>query len=226
MQQHSRRPAASTPPTSQAIDTQLQHAASGELERLIFLSDGVFAIAMTLLAVGLALPEVTSSSTADLGQRLLALSPRYLSYVLSFVVIAQYWRSHQRTFRYVVRLDNRFVWLNLWLLLCIGFLPFPTSVLGSYGNDVAAVTLYAGSLALTGLVVLCMWLYATIGRRLVARDLSPRVIQHTTVRALCAPVIFLMSIGIAQIDSDLAKYSWIAIAVALYAVGTYYRDPS
>jgi uncharacterized membrane protein len=217
-------------PTSQAHSStgngaaELERAPTSELERLIFLSDGVFAIAMTLLAVELALPEVTSESSADLGTRLFALGPRYLSYALSFLVIASYWRSHQRTFRYVVRLDSRFVWLNLVLLLCIAFLPFPTSVLGNYSDDPTAVSLYAGTLAVTGLLVLAMWLYATVGHRLTTRELSPRQIQHVTLRALCAPVIFVVSIAIAQVDTSAAKYSWILIAVVMYALGWYFRD--
>jgi uncharacterized membrane protein len=197
---------------------------TGELERLIFLSDGVFAIAMTLLAVELALPEVTSESTADLGQRLISLGPRYFSYALSFLVIASYWRSHQKTFRYIVRLDSRFVWLNLTLLLCIAFLPFPTSVLGSNSNDPAAITLYAGTLAATGLVLLAMWLYAATGRRLISPTLSPSLIHHYITRAVAAPLVFLVSIAVAQVDTSTAKYLWLSVALVMWAVGRFYRD--
>src|SRR5579871_694686 len=116
-----RQPVSETHAATSSVAEQVERSATSELERLIFLSDGVFAIAMTLLAVELALPEVTSESTVPLGERLLALGPRYLSYALSFLVIASYWRSHQRTFGYIVRLDSRFVWLNLTLLLCIAF---------------------------------------------------------------------------------------------------------
>jgi uncharacterized membrane protein len=224
-----RRPHRAHPPSAphSATDNgavEAERASTSELERLIFLSDGVFAIAMTLLAVELALPEVASDNTADLGQRLIALGPRYLSYALSFLVIASYWRSHQRTFRYVVRLDSRFVWLNLVLLLCIAFLPFPTSVLGNYADDAVAVSLYAGTLAVTGLVVLAMWLYATVGGRLTSPELSARQLQHFTVRALCPPLIFIVSIGIAQVDTSAAKYAWILIAVAMNVLGWYFRD--
>jgi uncharacterized membrane protein len=147
-----------------------------------------------------------------------------LSYTLSFLVIASYWRSHQRTFRYIVRLDSRFVWLNLILLLCIAFLPFPTSVLGNYANDVAAVSLYAGTLAITGLVVLAMWLYATHDHQLTTHDLSARQIHRFVARAVCAPLFFTVSIGIAQFDTNVAKYAWLAIAVAMNAIGWYFRD--
>jgi uncharacterized membrane protein len=203
---------------------EVKVAPTGELERLIFLSDGVFAIAMTLLAVNLALPEIISGSTPDLGQRLLALGPRYFSYALSFLVIASYWRSDQKTFQHIVRLDSRFIWLNLVLLLCIAFLPFPTSVMGNNSEDVAAVTLYAGTLAATGLVLPAMWVYAATSRRLIGSQMSPRKIHYYLARAGCAPLIFLISIGIAQVNVSAAKYSWLAIAAVLYALGLFYRD--
>jgi uncharacterized membrane protein len=217
------RPDSPPPPRDDSLETQLQHAVTGELERLVVLCDGVFAIAMTLLAVELVLPEVTSGSATNLTQRLLALGPRYLSYVLSFLVIASYWRSHQRMFRYVVRLDARFVWLNLLLLLCIAFLPFPTSVLGTY-SDVAAVTLYAGTLAVTGAVILTMWLYASTGRRLIGGELSARQIQQSALRASTAPLIFALSIVIAQVDTTVAMYSWLAIALVLTVLNRLFRD--
>ena len=206
------------------LEHDVERPAAGDLERLIFLSDGVFAIAMTLLVVELTVPEITSGSATDLGQRLGSLGPRYFSYAVSFVVIASYWRAHQRIFGHIVRCDARLVWCNLLLLLCIAFQPFPTSVLGSYGGNSAAVTLYAGTLAVTGVVVLALWLYATLGGRLVTRDLAPRVIQEQTWRAASVPLVFALSIGIAQVNPLAAEYSWLALAALLTALRWWYRD--
>ena len=197
--------------------------AAGLLPRLIFLSDGVFAIAMTLLVVGLAVPETTAGASADLGQRLRALSPKYLSYAISFLAIASYWTSHQRIFRYIVRADSRLVWLNILLLLCIAFQPFPTSVLGEYG-DRTAVMFYAATLFATGAVVLALWAYAAAGRRLVSPGLDARLIQHQTVRASSVPIVFLASIAIAQVDPTAAEFSWLAILVIIVVLRRLYRD--
>jgi uncharacterized membrane protein len=196
--------------------------ASHLLDRLIFLSDGVFAIAMTLLAVELTLPALTSSDSAALSSALLALGPKYLSFGISFLVIATYWSSHQRIFSYIVRCDGRLVWLNLLLLLCIAFQPFPTTVLGAYSAP-PAVTFYAGTLAVTGVVVLGLWLYATSGRRLVRTDLDPRLIRHHTMRAACVPLVFLVSMGIAQVNPTAAELSWFAIGVLIGALRWLYR---
>jgi uncharacterized membrane protein len=131
---------------------------------------------MTLLVVELTVPEIASGAPIDVGPRLWALGPRYFSYAVSFLVIASYWRAHQRIFSYVVRSDEGLVWINVLLLLCIAFQPFPTSVLGRYGDQPAAVTLYAGTLATTGVIVLVLWIYATSGRRLVRPDIDRRVV--------------------------------------------------
>src|SRR6476646_3034830 len=95
--------------------------AAGLLERLIFLSDGVFAIALTLLVVSLEVPL----SSNDLSASLWALRPKFLSYGVSFLAIAAFWISHQRVFRYIVRVDAVFLWISLIFLLCVGFQPFP-----------------------------------------------------------------------------------------------------
>jgi TMEM175 potassium channel family protein len=196
--------------------------AAGLLERLIFLSDGVFAIAMTLLVVELAVPQLNPSGT-ELGQQLHALYPKYVSYAISFMVIASYWTSHQRIFGYIVRADSRLVWLNILLLLFIAFQPFPTSVLGTYGTT-AAVTFYAGTLVVTGVIVLALWVYATRDRRLVSPTLDARLIQHHTLRAACVPVVFLISIGVAQVNPSAAEFSWLTVAVLIWVLRWRYRD--
>ena len=120
--------------------------------------------------------------------------------------------SHQRIFSCIVRCDSRLVWLNLLLLLCIAFQPFPTSVLGTYSTT-PAVTLYAGTLAFTGTVVLVMWLYATTGHRLVRADLDAGLIRHHTLRAASVVLVFLVSIAIAQANPSAAEFSWLTIVV-------------
>ena len=211
------------PRAVERADIQVEPHAAGLLERLIVLSDGVFAIAMTLLVVELTLPQATSGATADLVAQLRALGPRYLSYAVSFLVVASYWTSHQRIYRYIVRADSTLVWLNIALLLCIAFQPFPTSVLGAFSTT-PAVTFYAATLFGTGVVVLVLWVYATHDRRLVSPDLDRRLIQHHTLRAATAPLVFLVSIGIAQVNPSAAELSWLAIAVLIGGLRWLYRE--
>jgi uncharacterized membrane protein len=176
---------------------------------------------MTLLVVDLSIPSISSTDPAELVSALAGLWPKYLSFGVSFAVIASYWSSHQLMFRYIARADGRLVWLNMLLLACIAFQPFPTSVLGAYGST-PAVTLYAGTLFVTGSVLFILMLYATRGR-LLRPNLAPRLIQYRLVRAASVPLIFLVSVGIAQVNADAAKYSWLAIAVVFAVLRWAYR---
>src|SRR5215470_7223646 len=96
----------------------------------------------------IAIPATTSD--AGLPKALLELWPRYLAYVLSFVVIARFWVTHHLAFRLIGRYDAGLVWLNLLLLMLVAFLPFPTAVLGENNGSPAAAVLYAAAVILAG----------------------------------------------------------------------------
>jgi uncharacterized membrane protein len=193
------------------------HTDSLGLERLIFFSDAVFAIAITLLALDIRLPPDTSAlSNSELLERLLALGPQYRSYGISFLVIGSFWITHHSRFRFIRRYDSRLLLLNLLLLMVIAFIPFPTAVLSEHGNRTATI-FYALTIVVAGLLSSLMWWYAVAGNRLVDEDFAPRQRQQGLLRTLIAPAVFLLSIGIAFFDDDLAKYSWLLIAfMALY----------
>ncbi len=92
--------------------------------------------------------------------------------------------------------DRNLLWLNILLLMCIVFLPFPTALLGQYPEQRVSVIIYAGTLVLTGLVLQLLWWYATSGCRLVDRTIDPRLVQRATRRNLTAPLLYLLAIGI------------------------------
>jgi len=153
-------------------------------------------------------------AAAELQGRVRDLAPSILSYVISFLVIGTFWVAHHRNFRYIKRYDGRLLWLNLLFLLGIAFLPFPTALLGRYGNTQFAVVFYATVLVVTGLLLVGLWLYATAGHRLVDPDLDPRFIRYNTVRGVSASAIFLLSIGLSFIGPQVAEYSWLLVALA------------
>jgi uncharacterized membrane protein len=165
------------------------------LHRLLFFSDGVYAIAVTLLAVELVLPEAAAElHGADLLRSLLESWPRVLAFLTSFLFIANFWAGHNILFNHVRRFDGGLMWLALLQLLCIAFLPFPTSVIGGHVSDPVAQQFYFGSLLVTGLVMWAVWWYMSSGRRLVEPDLSPRVIRrhHLISSGVPASVLLLM----------------------------------
>jgi uncharacterized membrane protein len=174
--------------------------------RLEAFSDGVFAVASTLLVLNLQVPQVTSVS--ELVPRLGELWPKLLSYALSFVLVGIYWVAHHNTFHYIKRSDRSLLWLNILLLLCIVFLPFPTALLGQYPEQRVSVIVYAGTLLITGLVLQSLWWYATSRFRLVDRNIDPRLVQRATRRNLTGPLIYLLAIGISlfSVPASLALF--------------------
>src|SRR5262249_44147020 len=121
------------------------------LDRVVFFSDAIFAIAMTLLVLQLRIPFVPSGNEHLLWHRLGDQLPSFYSFALSFFTIGLQWMAHQRKFRLIRRYDSVLLWINLMFLFCIAFLPFPTAVLGRIGGQASAV-FYACSIAATRLL--------------------------------------------------------------------------
>jgi uncharacterized membrane protein len=176
-----------------------------KLERLVFFSDAVFAIAITLLVLPLTEADLEDEHLAS---QLLALWPELLSFALSFLVVGTYWIAHHRMFDHIVRLDVRMLWINLVFLACIAFLPFPTAVLGRHGDTTAAVVLYAAAMSVTGFASAGLWLYASGRHRLIDPDLDPRLVRLLTLRALVVPTAFLPSIVVAFFSPPVAWVLW------------------
>lgn len=127
-----------------------------ELERLAFFSDAVFAIAITLLVIEIRLPELESE--AGLGNALLALFPKYIAFLVSFFVIGRFWVGHHNAFSHMKTCDNKLVLRNLFFLMTIAFMPFPTALISAYGGNRIAFSVYTGWLTFSGL--LYHWLLA------------------------------------------------------------------
>jgi uncharacterized membrane protein len=185
------------------------------LERLVFFSDAVFAIAITLLALEIRLPAGEGDlNNAELWASLTAIWPKYLAYILSFLVIGIFWIGHHRRYRFIQRYDGNLLFLNLLLLMVVAFIPFPTSLISEHGNQTATI-FYAATMTVSGLVAIIIWLYASRGHRLIDPDLDRRTIQRETLRLLVVPAIFVLSIGLAFINDDLAKFAWVLVAPAV-----------
>jgi uncharacterized membrane protein len=188
------------------------------LERLIFFSDAVFAIAITLLALEIRLPA--GEAPLEDGQLYIQLTgmwQKYLAYMLSFLVIGSFWAAHHRKFRYIQRYDSRLLMLNLLLLMVIAFIPFPSSVISESSGQTATI-FYAITMILPGIFMAIIWWYASWKDRLTAPGMDRNQRRQEFIRPLVTALVFLLSIGIATINSDLARLSWILILpVTLFA---------
>jgi uncharacterized membrane protein len=143
--------------------------------RLEAFSDGVFAVAITLLIFNVQVPHVAD---AEVGGALLALWPAYASYVVSFLTIGIIWVNHHGLFGRVQRIDRTLLFLNLTLLMTVAFLPFPTALLGDYilgrqASRIAAV-MYGITMILLSLTFIATWAYVSFGHGFLAAPVNPR----------------------------------------------------
>jgi uncharacterized membrane protein len=188
------------------------------MERIVFFSDAVFAIAITLLALEIRLPEdIAHAGNRELLQSLFSILPKYLGFIISFLSIGNFWVIHHRQYQYIERYDTRLMFINLLILMAVAFIPFPTSIISENGNRTATI-LYALNASVVGILSTLLWIYASHQRRLVVPNLDSGVVRRGVIRNLVAPIIFLSSIGLSFLNPDLAKFSWILIAPAVLLI--------
>jgi uncharacterized membrane protein len=195
------------------------HPANEELglERIVFFSDAVMAIAITLLAIDLKVPEVAASAAAaELPRALSELGPRFLSFVISFFVIGIYWMSHHRYFRFIQRYDGGLIVLNLLFLLFIVLMPFVAGLFGQYYYLPLGMSVYAAAVAATGLAMGALWWYASHRHRLVDEHLDEQFIRARSI-ALAVPLLFLVSIPFAFFSRTLAVAIWCTLPLVSFA---------
>lgn len=185
--------------------------AGRELDRIVFFSDAVFAIAITILVLDIRVPY--GLSPAELPAEVLGLWPKYLSYVVSFLVLAIYWQAYHRVFRPIRGYDGTLVWLNFLFLMAVAFLPFPTSLLGEYGREQVSVVIYAANAAVASLLLSAISWYAGRGHRLVPPDHDDAESKIRRLQGLAVPAVFLASIGVSFFSPMAAMYSWLLLAI-------------
>jgi uncharacterized membrane protein len=183
--------------------------------RLEAFSDGVFAIAITLLIIEIGVPDIEQGH--GLAPALRDLWPSYFGFALSFVTIGVMWANHHGMFKDIERIDHTMIVLNLLLLLCISFVPFPTAVLAHYmregENALPATLAYGATFAVTAVFFNVMWVYASRGRRLIDEHVSDMRVRDRTRRYLPGTPLYVLGLGLAFISTWLAIGLWSAMAV-------------
>ena len=169
-------------------------------DRLETFSDGVFAIAITLLVLTLAQP----SNYNDLGHQLGLRWPSLAAYVVSFVVIGIMWLNHHTIFGHLDHIDRGLFYLNLVLLMTIVFIPYPTGVLGEalrrgHGARTAAV-FYTAVMTTNACAWAALWLYSSVGRRLLGPEFPESQRTMATILFVAGVFVYSASIGVAFID--------------------------
>lgn len=181
--------------------------------RLEAFSDGVFAIAITLLVLEIGVPPDAGD---DLLDAFLDQWPSYLAYVVSFATIGATWLAHNTITEFLHRADRRFVQLNLLLLLLVSFLPFPTGLVaefvGERDAERVATTILGINLLLVAVVVSAMWRYA-VARRLVRPDTADEEVQVLTQRLTPGLAGYVVMILLGLLLPTVAVIGYLVIAL-------------
>jgi uncharacterized membrane protein len=196
-----------------------RHSPGLEFDRFVFFSDAVFAIAMTLLVVGIGIPHVASD---NLEHALHNKSDEILSFFISFLVIGYYWLAHHRFVAQLVTIDTGFMVLNLAYLAAIAFTPFPTALVGVYNGHTISVVLYAATLGAASFFEVMMFVRAH-REKLFRHEMSPEVFRFGVLASSAPVVVFFISIPLAYINTTLALSSWLLIFPIEYVLGTYVK---
>jgi uncharacterized membrane protein len=180
-----------------------------EFSRALAFSDGLFAIAMTLLIVAVGVPDIADKdSVGDLADALEDLQPELISFFISFAVIGRYWLAHHQFFALLDKADQGLLGLNLVYLAFVAFLPFPTAVLGDYFENPLSITIYAVNVAAVSGMEVVLFRHA-YRQKLFRRPLTPPVYRWGAAMSLSPVLIFFASIPVAYASTLVAALMWL-----------------
>lgn len=181
---------------------------SVEFARVLTFNDGLYAIAMTLLVVSIAVPTISDSdSVGDLADALNDLTANFVSFFISFAVIGRYWLAHHQFVSLLGSIDRAFIGLNLIYLAFIAFLPFPTALLGEYFENPLSVAIYATNVGIVSGLEVALFRRA-YRARLLQRQPTPEVYRYGVIGSLSPVAFFALSIPIAFASTTVAVAMW------------------
>jgi uncharacterized membrane protein len=186
---------------------------SGEkgLDRILALSDGIFAFSLTLLALSLVVPQLTSGqSNAELSKKLAEEIPSFFVYFWSFFVVSFYWFAHHRVFRYIKRYDSPMMWFNLVFLMFITLVPFITNLM-KYADLQLTVVIAAIFYSVPGFAISLLWQHSSKNHRLIDKGLSRDMIRLTRIRNYISPLVFIASIPFSYINPYFTPAFWLVM---------------
>lgn len=192
------------------------------LNRIEAFSDGVFAIIVTLLVLELKVPHLKDhASVAELAFALRELLPKFLSWLISFIIVCKFWLNHHHILGLAREADYGFVWLNSIFLLGQSFIPFPSALMGEYPDNRLAVSFFGLVFALNTMLFLALQLY--IVRRLIKPEFAQD--PHGVAKGLVGPASYLLGASLAWV-SVYAAFAIYALTPLFYLTPPRSRAPS
>jgi uncharacterized membrane protein len=184
-----------------------------QLERMVLFSDAVFAIAITLLVIEIKIPELDHKTVTDqqLFNSLGHLIPKFIGFLVSFMLIGIYWSVHHRMFGYVTGYTRKLLLLNLFFLFFVALMPFSTGFYSEYAGPElirqqlkVPLTFYVLNFCCVGFINYMMWVYVTNPKNKVAEPpIDPITAKLAKLRAFLVPLIFLLMLPVAYLTNVL-----------------------
>lgn len=202
-----------------------------QLERMILFSDAVFAIAITLLAIEIKVPEIPKNIVSDhlLSEKLAELLPKFIGFLVSFFVISIYWIVHHRTFGFVINYDQKLLRLNLFFLFAVVIMPFSSGFYSTYLLTPVArlpVIIYVCNIIFLGAMSLLIWEYIANPKHHLSEGITPKIKKYFRVRAVVPPFAFILTALIYLfVKKEVAIYMPLLIPLIMRIVKRYYLKP-
>jgi uncharacterized membrane protein len=198
---------------------------SPSVGRLVSFSDGVIAIAITLLAFQLRIPKIANTTSAsELANAIGHDAHQYVVYGVSFAIIGQFWLTHHRAFHHLSGHDRMLAYVNLVFLFTISFLPFSSNLFGQYRDNRTAVVLYGGSLAAVSVAFALVWFTAVV-RGFVDPSTNPRLVRMLSWRAGLVALALVGSTVLAVfVTRTVVELSWLIVLVVFIGLAIVFAD--
>jgi uncharacterized membrane protein len=158
--------------------------------RIEALSDGIFAIVMTLLILEIHVPNLPPKApNVEVAPALIALWPKFASYIVTFVSLGFFWVGHHIMYHAIRRADRTLLWLNIFFFMFVSLLPFSTSVLNAFSEAFIAPLFFGANLAVIGWILFFQWTHVNSQPDMLADFVSPEYRKSVRFRMLAVPVV-------------------------------------
>jgi uncharacterized membrane protein len=184
--------------------------------RIESLSDGVFAIVLTLMVFQIRVPDV---SPDQLWPRLMHQAPEFYSYAISFILVGIYWVAHHNMYHLVKRSTRLLLWMNLLFLMFVGFVPYSVALVGRYADVQRVMIIYGVHLMIISGLLFLQWWYVTRQKNLLVSPLNPEFVRSVDIKILQAPAVCVLAI-LTSFVSVRGSYLLYLLTIVLYLLPT------
>jgi uncharacterized membrane protein len=197
-----------------APEERLEQAPS--TTRIEALSDGVFAIVLTLMVFQIRIPNISSEDAASqLWPQLMHQWPEFYSYVSTFLLVGIYWVAHHNMYHLIRRSTRPLMWMNLIFLMFVAFVPYSVALAGRYDKVQRIMILYGVHLMAISILLWLQWWYVTRRRNLLTTRLGPKFVRSMDLKMLAAPAVCVLAIGASFVNVRWSKLLYV-ITIVLY----------